>query len=67
MFPATPPMTLEPGTFVRLTSRPEDTYQLVNIDDESDRCWVRRWPLSRHGSPPFAVALHQVHLARCQP
>jgi hypothetical protein len=53
-------MNIHPGSFVQLASRHDGTYQVVNIDDHSGSCWVRRWPLSRHGSPPFSVPLHQV-------
>jgi hypothetical protein len=54
-------MTLQPGDFVRLPAKGQDsTYQLLNIDDNSGSCWVRRWPLTRHGSPAFAVPMHQL-------
>jgi hypothetical protein len=53
-------MTLQPGSYVRLASSRDTTYQVVSIDENSDCCWVRRWPLSRQGSPPFAIPLHQV-------
>jgi hypothetical protein len=53
-------MNLHPGSFVQLASRHDTTYQVVSIDDHSGSCWVRRWPLSRHGSPPFSVPLQQV-------
>jgi hypothetical protein len=52
--------TLQQGQIVQLTSNPDQAYQVLGIDQETDRCWVRRWPLSRHGSPAFAVALNQV-------
>ena len=48
---------LHPGGFVQLNSSQESTYQVISIDDETDSCWVRRWPLTRHGSPAFSVAL----------
>jgi hypothetical protein len=46
-----------PGGFVQLNSRQGGTYQVISIDKETDSCWVRRWPLTRHGSPAFSVAL----------
>jgi hypothetical protein len=57
-------MTLQPGSFVQLARRDDSTsldttYQVISVDDDTDRCWVRRWPLSKHGSPSFAVPLHQ--------
>jgi hypothetical protein len=30
------------------------------VDDRHNRCWVRRWPLARHGSPVFEISLQQV-------
>jgi hypothetical protein len=53
-------MDLHPGSFVQLASRQDSTYQVVSIDDHAGSCWVRRWPLSRHGSPPFSVPVQQV-------
>jgi hypothetical protein len=46
-----------PGSFVQLSSRQGGTYQVISIDEETDSCWVRRWPLTRHGSPAFSVSL----------
>jgi len=53
-------MTLQQGTFVRLSGKDDSIYQILSVDDDGDRCWVRRWPLSKHGSPPFAVPQHQL-------
>ncbi|CAK6695983.1 hypothetical protein BBFGKLBO_01957 [Synechococcus sp. CBW1107] len=47
---------------VRLTSSPDHTYQVLSIDLDSRTCWVRRWPLSRHGSPAFALTLDQLQV-----
>ncbi|CAK6700668.1 hypothetical protein [Synechococcus sp. CBW1107] len=38
------------------------TYQVIGVDASRDRCWVRRWPLARHGSPVFEVSIRQVEL-----
>jgi hypothetical protein len=46
-----------PGGFVQLNSHQGGTYQVISLDEETDSCWVRRWPLTRHGSPAFSVAL----------
>jgi hypothetical protein len=53
-------MTLQQGTFVRLAGKDDSIYQVLSIDDDGDRCWVRRWPLSKQGSPPFAVPQQQL-------
>ena len=52
-----PAAALHPGSFVALGSRQGGTYQVISIDEENDSCWVRRWPLTRHGSPAFSAAL----------
>jgi hypothetical protein len=60
-------MNLHPGDCIRL---PEDLagdhastselYQVIGMDDHSDRIWLRCWPLARCGSPVFEVALSAV-------
>jgi hypothetical protein len=65
-------MTLHQGDCVHLHTD-EHLYQVIGVDTTHDRCWVRRWPLARHGSPVFEISLQQVqlpHRARpqvCQP
>ena len=44
---------------ITLTSD-ENLYQVIGVDDRHNRCWVRRWPLARHGSPVFEISLQQV-------
>ncbi|MCP9915580.1 hypothetical protein [Cyanobium sp. ATX 6F1] len=57
-------MTLESGSFVQVSGKSDGTYQVVSLDDASESCWVRRWPLARNGSPPFCVPLSQVTPAK---
>jgi len=38
----------------------DQLYQVVSVDAKGDRCWLRRWPLGRHGSPVFELSLHQL-------
>jgi hypothetical protein len=35
-------------------------FQVIGVDQHGNRCWLRRWPLARHGSPVFEVPLHQL-------
>ncbi|MBE9152741.1 hypothetical protein IQ216_10175 [Cyanobium sp. LEGE 06143] len=42
----------------------EQLYQVIGVDDRHDRCWLRRWPLARHGSEVFEISLQQVRPAR---
>ena len=57
-------MTLHQGDCITLTSdensSDESLYQVIGVDDRHNRCWVRRWPLARHGSPVFEISLQQV-------
>lgn len=54
---------LHQGACVHLGSD-EQLYQVIGIDDHHDRCWLRRWPLSRQGSEVFEISLQQVRPAR---
>ena len=38
----------------------EQLYQVIGVDHSGNRCWLRRWPLARHGSPVFEVPLQQL-------
>ena len=38
-------------------------FQVIGVDQPGNRCWVRRWPLARHGSPVFEMPLGQVQEA----
>lgn len=71
------PMNLHPGDCIRLPENlagdhasTTDLYQVIGMNDHSDRIWLRCWPLARRGSPVFEVALSAVgpaarrHLAR---
>jgi hypothetical protein len=42
----------------------DQLYQVISIDDRHDRCWVRRWPLARHGSEVFEISLQHVRPSR---
>jgi hypothetical protein len=35
-------------------------YQVIGVDAPGNRCWLRRWPLARHGSPVFELPLGQL-------
>jgi hypothetical protein len=49
---------------VRLDAADEQLYQVIGVDDRHNRCWVRRWPLARHGSEVFEISLQQVRPER---
>ena len=55
-------MTIHQGDCVNL-NLDNDTYQVIGVDGEHDRCWVRRWPLeSNGGSPVFEISLDQIRM-----
>ena len=60
-------MTVQAGAFVHVINKADGTYQVVSIDEASETCWVRRWPLGHNGSPPFSVPLHQIREAELSP
>lgn len=53
-------MTLQPGALVCLRTRPDATFQVVNVNDSSDCVWVRRFPLGHRRLPTFGVQASQV-------
>lgn len=56
----TEPMDLQQGDQVNLHSD-AGTYQVIGVDGEHDRCWVRRWPIEpKVGSPVFEISLEQI-------
>ena len=56
-------MTPQPGQFVHVDEHPYSHFQVINVDADKGNCWVRRWPLSRKGSPAFSVSLQQLKQA----
>ena len=54
------PMSVHQGDCVNLDSD-DDTYQVIGVDGDHDRCWVRRWPLQRSEvSPVFEISLERI-------
>ncbi len=40
----------------------ENLFQIIGIDSEHEKCWVRQWPLMPQGSPVFEIPIHQIVL-----
>ncbi len=60
-----PIMNLHQGDCVNLRSD-EGTFQVIGIDDQHARCWVRRWPIEpKGGSPVFEISLEQIDVISC--
>ena len=55
-------MRVNQGDCVNLVSE-DGTYQVIGVDDQHGRCWIRRWPIEpKVGSPVFEIALEQITL-----
>ena len=57
-----PPLTMDvhQGDCVSLRSD-QGTFQVIGVDGENDRCWVRRWPIEANGgSPVFEISIQQI-------
>ena len=53
-------MDTQQGDQVNLRSD-SGTFQVIGVDTDHDRCWVRRWPMDpKLGSPVFEVSLQQI-------
>ena len=48
------------SAFQEPVSRDPNLYQVIGVDEQHNRCWVRRWPLASDGSPVFEISLQQV-------
>ncbi len=52
-------MDLYQGDCVQLANG-EEFFQVIGVDDDHSKCWVRRWPLLPQGSPVFEVPIAQI-------
>ncbi len=50
---------IQQGDCVQLINM-EGLFQVIGIDDEHKRCWLRRWPLLPKGSPVFEFPIQQI-------
>ena len=53
-------MSVEPGSLVRIHRRDDAVYEVVSVEDDDLRCWVRRWPQTRKQSVPFPVPIREL-------
>ena len=57
-----PPLTMDvhQGDCISLRSD-QGKFQVIGVDGEHDRCWVRRWPIEANGgSPVFEISMQQI-------
>ena len=52
-------MVLHQGDCVELISI-EGVFQVIGIDDQHKKCWLRQWPLLAKGSPVFEISIQQI-------
>jgi len=53
-------MSVEPGSLVRIHRRDDAVYEVVSVEDDDLRCWVRRWPQARTASSAFPVPIREL-------
>ena len=58
-FDPTKEVALHQGDCVHLVND-ENLFQIIGIDSEHEKCWVRQWPLLPKGSPVFEVSIQQI-------
>ena len=51
--------TLHQGDCVQLLNE-ENLFQVIGVDSEHKKCWVRRWPILPSGSPVFEIPIQQI-------
>ena len=52
-------MDLHQGDCVQLVSS-DELFQVIGVDSDHNRCWLRRWPLLPKGSPVFEISTQQI-------
>ncbi len=50
---------LHQGDCVQLVND-KNLFQIIGIDNEHEKCWVRQWPLLPQGSPVFEVPIREI-------
>ncbi len=53
--------SLHQGDCVHLIND-ENLFQIIGIDSEHEKCWVRQWPLLPKGSPVFEIPIQEIAL-----
>ncbi len=38
----------------------ESLFQVIGVDQEHEKCWVRKWPILPSGSPVFEISIQQI-------
>jgi len=50
---------LHQGDCVQLVDD-KSLFQIIGIDDEHEKCWIRQWPLLPKGSPVFEIPIEKI-------
>ena len=65
-----PSMLIHQGDCINLRrsdgSDETGSFQVIGVDDQHDRCWIRRWPIAAEGgSPVFEVSMREIVAIGC--
>ncbi|WP_269622748.1 hypothetical protein [Prochlorococcus marinus] len=52
---------LSQGDCVQLLND-ENFFQIIGIDNEHQKCWVRKWPLLPTGCPVFEIPIKEISM-----
>ncbi len=50
---------LNQGDCIQLLEE-ESLFQVIGVDKEHEKCWVRKWPMLPSGSPVFEISIKQI-------
>ena len=50
---------LSQGDWVQLTNQ-DKLFQVIGIDLEHQKCWVRQWPLMPKGTPVIEISMKEI-------
>jgi hypothetical protein len=56
-------MDFSSGVILRLASDDACSYEVVSIEEDGGRCWLRRSPQPRNGTAAFPVVISQLRKA----
>ena len=52
-------MSPRQGDCVHLRSN-EGAFQVIGVDVQHEKCWLRKWPMLPNGSPVFEISIQQI-------
>ena len=52
-------MNLQQGDCIHL-EHGEELFQVIGVDYQHEKCWIRHWPLLPKGSPVFEISIQKI-------